>query len=101
MWCEVEQFGGARPLTLIHEHYYAGTAGTPYARGATTGYSSMYVTPGYYTTQPGTYAVQQRRGLFGGIFRRRNRVVYPSTPYGYTTSGYNTYSGPVTYTTSP
>jgi hypothetical protein len=26
MRCEVEQLGGARPVTLIHEHYYAGTA---------------------------------------------------------------------------
>ncbi len=94
--------------TMTPGYYYAGTAGMPYTTGATTGYSSMYVTPGYYTTQPQTYSVQQRRGLFGGMFRRRNRVVYSSSPYGtypygYTTTGYTTYTTPGTYTysTSP
>ncbi len=60
-----------------------------------------------------TYTVRQRRGLFGGIFGRRNRVVYPAnsygttyttTPYSYTTTGYNTvYTTPGTYiySTSP
>ena len=69
----------------------------PYATGATTG---------YYPTQYQTYPVRQRRGLFGGLFRRRNRVVYPGSPYGTTyattpygnnATGYTTY----TYTTSP
>jgi hypothetical protein len=89
--------------TMVPGNYYTGTAGTPYTTGATTGYSSMYVTPGYYTAQPQTYQVQQRRGLFGGMFRRRNRVVYPASPYGYTTTGYTTYTTPGTYTyyTSP
>jgi hypothetical protein len=83
--------------TMAPGYYYAGTAGMPYATGATTGYSSMYVAPGYYSTQPQTYTVQQRRGLFGGLFRRRNRVVYSSGPYGTTygtaPSGYTTTSG--------
>jgi hypothetical protein len=93
--------------TMAPGYYYAGTAGMPYAAGAPTRYSSMYVTPGY-STAPQTYTVQQRRGLFGGMFRRRNRVAYPATtygtaPYGYTTYGTTTYTAPGTYTysTSP
>lgn len=87
--------------TMAPGYYYAGTAGMPYA---TRGYNSMYVTPGnYYVTQPGTYPVRQRRGLLGGLFRRRNRVAYPATtygttPYGYTTYGTTTYTAPTTYT---
>ncbi len=77
-------------------YYYAGTAGMPYATYNTPGYSSMYVTPGYYGTQVQTYTVRPRRGLFG----RRNRVVYPASPSGYTYGttpyGYNTY-GTTTY----
>jgi hypothetical protein len=89
--------------TMTPGSNYAGTAGVPYTTGATTGYSSMYVTPGYYTTQPQTYQVQQRRGLFGGLFRRRNRVVYSTSPYGYNATGYTTVptTGTYTYSTSP
>jgi hypothetical protein len=82
--------------TMAPGYYYAGTAGMPYATYNTPG----YVTPGSYSTQTGPYVVQ-RRGLFG----RRNRIVYPASPYGYTTygtnpSGYTTY-GTTTYYTTP
>jgi hypothetical protein len=82
--------------TMAPGYYYAGTAGMP----STTYNSPGYVTPGYYGTQTGPYVVQ-RRGLFG----RRNRIVYPASPYGYTTyganpSGYTTY-GTTTYYTTP
>jgi hypothetical protein len=99
--------------TMAPGYYYAGTAGMPYATSPTRGYSSMYVTPGYYNTQPQTYTVQQRRGLFGGMFRRRNRVVYTTSPYGtnyyygtspygYTTAGSNMVTAPgTTYVTTP
>ena len=106
----VAGYNSVNPMatTMTPGSYYPGTTGTTYATGATTGYSSMYVTPGYYTTQPQTYTVQQRRGLFGGMFRRRNRVAYPASPYvtspyGYTTTGYTTATAPVTYyyTTTP
>ncbi|MHB1562294.1 MAG: hypothetical protein ACYC61_33045, partial [Isosphaeraceae bacterium] len=75
--------------TMAPGYYYAGTAGMPYATGASTGYSNTYVAPNYYT--PG-YVAQPRRGLFG--MRRRNRVVYTTSPYGTnyygnTTYGYN------------
>jgi hypothetical protein len=90
--------------TMAPPYYYAGSAGMPYATYNTPGYSSMYVTPGSYTVQPQTYTVQQRRGLFGGLFRRRGRVAYPASPYGYTygsyPSGYTTY-GTTTYYTTP
>ncbi len=102
--------------TMAPGYYYAGTGGLPYATGATTGYSSTYVSPNYYTEgyvvppQRGV-VVQPRRGFFGGAFRR-NRVVYSSSPYGnangYSGYGYNngaTYSGynttGYTTTTSP
>jgi len=80
--------------TMAPGYYYAGTAGTPYATYSTP----RYTTPGNYSTQP--YVVQ-RRGLFG----RRNRIVYPASPYGYTTysnapSGYTTY-GTTTYYSTP
>ena len=54
-----------------------------------------------------TYPVRQRRGLFGGLFRRRNRVVYPGSPTGRPMrrprtatprTGYTTYYTPGTYT---
>jgi hypothetical protein len=82
--------------TMAPGYYYAGTAGMP----STTYNSPGYVTPGYYGTQTGPYVVQ-RRGLFG----RRNRIVYPASPYGSTTygtspSGYTTYGTP-TYSTTP
>ena len=82
--------------TMAPGYYYAGTAGMP----STTYSSPGYITPGYHGTQTGPYVVQ-RRGLFG----RRNRIVYPSSPYGYTTygtnpSGYTTY-GTTTYYTTP
>jgi hypothetical protein len=82
--------------TMAPGYYYAGTAGMPYATYNTPG----SVTPGYYGTQTSPYVVQ-RRGLFG----RRNRVVYPASPYGTTTygtspSGYTTY-GTTTYYTTP
>lgn len=77
--------------------------GTYYQGGVPAGYSSMYVAPGYttaaptyYTTQ--TYPVRQRRGLFGGLFRRRNAQVYTTAPYGYT---YGTAPGTYTYTAAP
>jgi hypothetical protein len=86
--------------TMAPGYYYAGTAGTPYA---TTGYAPMSTTPGYYTTQPYGYTVPQRRGLFGGLFRR-NRVTYPVTnygnPYGTTPYGYTTYTN-TTYYAAP
>jgi hypothetical protein len=106
----VAGYNSVNPMatTMTPGSFYPGTTGTTYATGATTGYSSMYVTPGYYTTQPQTYTVQQRRGLLGGMFRRRNRVAYPASPYvtspyGYTTTGYTTATAPVTYyyTTTP
>jgi len=82
--------------TMAPSYYYAGTGGMPYATYNTPGSSSGYVTPGYYGTQVQNYTVRPRRGLFG----RRNRVVYPASPYGnaYGTSpyGYNTY-GNTTY----
>jgi hypothetical protein len=82
--------------TMAPGYYYAGTGGMPYATYNTPGYSSMYVTPGYYPTQVQNYTVRPRRGLFG----RRNRVVYPASPYGTTYGsspyGYNTY-GSTTY----
>jgi hypothetical protein len=107
--------------TMAPSYYYAGTGGMPYATYNTPGYSSMYGTPGYYNTQGRSYTFQPRRGLFG----RRNRVVYPASPYGTTTYspygyspyanttyspyGYSTYStttystvpGTYTYRTSP
>jgi hypothetical protein len=89
--------------TLAPGYNYAGTAGMPYATGTTTGNSPAYGAPGYYTMQPQTYPVRQRRGLFG--FWRRNRVAYPASPsgamtYGTTPSGYATY-GTTTYYSTP
>lgn len=85
--------------TMAPSYYYAGTAGMPYATYSTPGYSS-YGQTGYYTAQGQPYVVQ-RRGLFG----RRNRIVYPASPYGATTyssypSGYANY-GTTTYSTTP
>jgi hypothetical protein len=79
--------------TMAPGYYYAGTAGTPYTTS-----TPAYGTNGYSTAQP--YMVQ-RRGLFG----RRNRIVYPASPYGATTyqtapSAYTTY-GTTTYSTTP
>jgi hypothetical protein len=87
------------PTTMTPGSYYAGTAGTPYT---TTGYSPMYYTnAGNYTTQPQYYPVRQRRGLFGGLFQRRNRVVYPASPYT-TTYAPTTYTPTnYVYSTSP
>jgi hypothetical protein len=86
------------PTTMAPGYYYAGTGGMPYATYNTPGsYSSGNVTPGYYNTQAQTYPIQPRRGLFG--FGRRNRMVYPASPYGTTTNspyGYSTY-GTTTY----
>jgi hypothetical protein len=52
----------------------------------TYGYSSMYVAPGsgygYGTATPTNSTA--RRGLFGGLFGRRNRQVYSVGPSGYT-----------------
>ena len=70
--------------------YYSGAGVGPYGvYPRTTTYSSMYVTPGYttagqtyYTTPVQTYPIRQRRGLFGGLFGRRNRV-YATSPYTY------------------
>jgi len=70
-----------------------------------TTYSSRYVTPGYtnagqtyYTTPTQTYPVRQRRGLFGGMFRRRNRQVYTTAPTTYT---YGTVPGTYSYVPAP
>jgi hypothetical protein len=90
--------------TMAPGYYYAGTGGMPYATYNTPGYAPTYSTTGYYPTQPYGYTAQPRRGLFGGMFRRRNRVTYPATTYGYpygtTPSGYTTYSN-TTYYTAP
>jgi hypothetical protein len=61
------------------------------------GYSSMYVAPGTgygYPTAAPNYR-PARRGLFGGLFGRRNRQVYATSPYGYTYG-----AAPYGYTTS-
>jgi hypothetical protein len=90
--------------TMAPGYYYAGTAGMPYATGTTTGYAPTYGNTGYYTAQPYGYTVPQRRGLFGGLFRRRNRVAYPATtltnPFGSSPAGYSGYYT-TTYTTAP
>jgi len=57
----------------------------------------MYVNPGYTTTTQ-TYVPAQRRGVFGGIFRGRNRQVYGTAPYGTT---YSTVPYGTTYGTTP
>ncbi len=93
--------------TMAPGYYYAGTAGLPYATYNAPGYSGNNVMPYAYgatTAYPTTYMAPRytptRRGLFG----RRNRVVYPASPYGYNNSygsypsGYTTYSS-TTYTT--
>jgi len=51
-------------------YYYPGTVAGPVGMGRNTTYSSMYVTPGY-AAPAQTYVPAQRRGLFGGLFRRR------------------------------
>jgi len=100
--------------TMAPGYYYAGTAGMPYATynqgysgtspygyGPTTAYPGTYMSPGYNATG---YTVQ-RRGLFG----RRNRIVYPASPYRYSTYGTTTYSnypgtsgyGTTTYYSAP
>jgi len=85
---------------MANSGYYSYPGGgyglSPYPSNA---YSSMYVTPGYGTTAPnygtsygygttspyyGTYSAPQRRGVLGGMFRRRG--TYTTTPYGYTTT---------------
>jgi hypothetical protein len=102
--------------TMSPPYYYAGSAGMPYATyntpgytgaagapsmyGPTTAYPSGYITPGTNVTQFQNYRFQ-RRGLFG----RRNRVVYPASPYGSSSygsypSGYTTY-GTTTYYSAP
>jgi hypothetical protein len=90
--------------TMAPGYYYAGTAGMPYATYNTPGYAPTYGNTAYYTTQPYGSTVQQRRGLFGGLFRRRNRVTYPATtygsPYGTTPYGYSGYTT-TTYYTAP
>ena len=52
-----------------------------------------------YPTPDQTYPIRQRRGLFGGLFRRRNRRLSAS-PYGttYTTTTYGYGPGYTTYT---
>jgi hypothetical protein len=86
--------------------FYSGAGVGPYGvYPRTTTYSSMYVTPGYttagqtyYTTPVQTYPIRQRRGLFGGLFGRRNNV-YTTAPYTYT---YGTAPGTYyTYGTAP
>lgn len=72
--------------TMAPGYYYAGTAGLPYGTSASTGYSTTYVAPNYDTQG---YVVRPRRGLFG--MRRRNRVVYTTSPYGTNSYGNTTY----------
>ncbi len=92
--------------TMAPPYYYAGSAGMPYATYSNPGYASGYAYPAYTNTTYQTYPVRQRRGLFG--FGRRNRVVYPASPYGYNTYsnganspyGYSTY-GTTTYYSTP
>jgi hypothetical protein len=86
--------------------YYSGAGVGSYGMvPGTTTYSSRYVTPGYttptqtyYTTPAQTYPVRQRRGLFGGLFRRRNLQVYTTAPAGYT---YGMAPGTYTYAPAP
>jgi hypothetical protein len=84
--------------------YQSAGAGT-YWRTPTTTYSSMYVAPGYttptqtyYTAPTQMYPVRQRRGLFGGIFQRRNRQFYSTVPSSYT---YGTAPGTYSYVPAP
>ncbi len=96
--------------TMAPGTIYQGAGAGTYWRTPTTTYSSMYVAPGYttptqpyYTTPTQMYPVRQRRGLFGGLFRRRNRQVYSTVPSGYTygtTPSTYTYA-PGTYTYAP
>jgi hypothetical protein len=81
----MQGYNAVNPMatTMAPSYYYAGTAGMPAAT---------------YGTQTGPYVVQ-RRGLFG----RRNRVVYPASPYGYSTygttpGGYSPYQATTYYT---
>lgn len=100
--------------TMAPGYYYAGSAGLPYATyntpgnpagtampyayGATTAYPTTYMNRGYGGAPAQGYSMP-RRGLFG----RRNRVVYPASPYGSNNnygsypSGYTTYGAPGTY----
>ena len=67
-----------------------GTSGYYTYPAGTYGYSSMYVAPGSgygYTTAAPNY-MPARRGLFGGLFGRRNRQVYTAGPYGTAPYGY-------------
>jgi hypothetical protein len=108
-------FYGMGPVQpgMANSGYYSYPSGT-YV------YSSRYVAPasGYgtgYSPAAPTY-MPARRGLFGGLFGRRNRRVYAGSPYGttygtapygYTTSavpfsgGYVTNPGTYTYGTAP
>jgi hypothetical protein len=83
--------------TMAPGTYSSGAGLRPYGTPTTT-YSSMYVTPGYYTTPTPTYVTRPRRGLFGGLFRRGNRQVYTTAPYTYT---YGTAPGTYTYAPAP
>jgi hypothetical protein len=99
-------FNSVNPMgtTMAPGYYYAGTGGMPYATSNTAGYTPTNGNTGSYTRQPFGNMFQQRRGLFGGLFRRRNRVSYPATtfgsPLGTTPYGYTTYSN-TTYYTAP
>jgi hypothetical protein len=83
--------------TMAPGTYYQGAGFGPSGVPATR-YSSMYVTPSYYSTPTQTYMTRPRRGLFGGLFRRGNRQVYSTSPYTYT---YATTPGTYTYGTAP
>ena len=92
-------------MTMAPGTYYQSTTAGTYGMMPMTTYSSRYVTPGYttanqtyYAAPTQTYATPQRRGLFGGLFRRRNRQVYTTAPAGYT---YGTVPGTYTYTYAP
>ncbi len=114
----METYNAVNPMgtTMTPGYYYAGTAGLPYATYNAPGYSGYNAMPYAYgatTAYPTTYMVPRytptRRGLFG----RRNRVVYPASPYGgynssygsypsgYTTYGNTTYTTPGSYTAGP
>jgi hypothetical protein len=75
-----------------------GTSGYAAYPARSYGYSSMYVAPGTTYGAAPTY-MPARRGLFGGLFGRRNRQVYTAGPYG-TTYGTMPY-GTTTYGAAP
>ena len=80
------------------------TQGAAIASTPATWAPSTYTTTGYYSPVQ-TYPVRQRRGLFGGMFGRRNRQVYstgvPAYSYGTAPGTYTYTPAPGTYTYAP